>query len=94
MELVDFLHQTQNDVRTREGGPYAELTFAEVVMQHMSDIGMTYEPQVCHYSAKVANANLRLSGFSISEEADQLDLFVSLYSGAENIQPITKDDKF
>jgi len=94
MELIDFLCQTQNDIRMREGGPYAELTFTEVVMQHMSDIGMTFEPQVCHFSAKVGNANLRLSGFSISEEADQLDLFVSLYTGTETIQSITKDETF
>ncbi len=92
MELIDFLRQTQNDVRASDGGPYAELTFAEIVMQHMSDIGMTFEPQVCHYSAKIGNSNLRLSGFAISEEADQLDLFVSLYSGAETIQSITKEE--
>jgi hypothetical protein len=94
MELVEFLRQTQNDVRTREGGPYAELTFAEVVMQHMSDIGMTFEPQICHYAAKVGNANLRLSGYAISEEADQLDLFVSLYSGVDTIHTITKEETF
>jgi hypothetical protein len=94
MEVVEFLRQTQNDVRAREGGPYAELTFAEVVMQHMSDIGMTFEPQICHYAAKVGNANLRLSGYAISEEADQLDLFVSLYSGVDTIQSITKEETF
>jgi len=92
MELIDFLCQTQNDVRTREGSPFAELTFADVVMQHMSEFGMTFDPQICHYSARVGNANLRLSGFAISEEADQLDLFVSLYSGANTIQPIARDE--
>lgn len=94
MELVDFLRQTQNDVRTREGGPYAELAFAEVVMQHMSENGMTFDPQICHYAAKIGNANLRLSGFAISDEADQLDLFVSLYSGTDTIQPIAKEETF
>ena len=29
--------------------PYPELVFAEVVMQHMADVGMTFEPVVCHY---------------------------------------------
>ena len=63
-------------------------------MQHMSEIGMTFEPEVCHYSAKVGNANLRLSGFAISDEADQLDLFVTLYNGAETLQSITKEEAF
>src|SRR5690606_31542652 len=57
--------------------------------EHMADIGMTYEPNACHYSAKVGNANLRLSGYALSEEADQLDLFISLYSGVDEITPVS-----
>lgn len=90
MELVDFIRQTQVEVREgiitgAEGCPYPELVFTEVVMQHMCEIGMTFEPVVCHYSAKVSNANLRLSGYAVSEESDQIDLFVSLYSGVDDI---------
>lgn len=97
MELEDFLRQTQAEVQTEIGDrlgasgeayPYPESVFAEVVMQHMSEIGMTFEPEVCHYSAKIGNANLRLSGFAVSDEADQLDLFVSIYEGVDTIQSI------
>ena len=98
MELLYFLKQTQSEVRSEigdrlgeqgNGYPYPESIFSEVVMQHMSEIGMTFEPvQVCHYAAKVGNANLRLSGYAISEEADQLDLFVSLYDGVDDLTPI------
>jgi hypothetical protein len=98
MELVDFLSQTQSEVRsgiaeqlssTEDAYPYPESVFAEVVMQHMSQVGMTFDPQVCHYSAKVGNANLRLSGYAMSEDADQLDLFVSLYGGVDEVTPIS-----
>lgn len=104
MELADFLQQTQAQVRAEisdriasaggsggdEGTPYPfpESVFAEIVMQHMAEIGMTFEPQICHYNAKIGNALLRLSGFSISEEADQLDLFVTLYSGTDEVTAI------
>ena len=97
MELEDFLHQTQAEVQAEIGDrlgasgeayPYPESVFAEIVMQHMSDIGMTFEPEVCHYSSKVGNANLRLSGFAVSDEADQLDLFVSLYDRVDSVTPI------
>ena len=96
MELADFLRQTQADVRSQvderrgEPGPYpyAESIFAEVVMEHMSDIGMTFDPAVCHYTAKVQNAKLRLSGYAVSEESDQLDLFVSLYAGVDEVTSI------
>lgn len=94
MELEEFLRQTQTQVRAEIGGrqgspdsdyPYPELVFAEVVMQHMSDIGMTFEPNVCHYSAKFRNANLRLSGYAVSDDSDQIDLYVSLYSGEDKL---------
>jgi len=97
MELEDFLKQTQAEVRSEIGErlgepsdiyPYSESVFAEIVMQHMSEIGMTFEPVVCHYAAKVGAGNLRLSGYAVSEEADQLDLFVSLYDGAEDVSLI------
>lgn len=97
MELLDFLRQTQAEVQTEIGDrlgtsgeayPYPESVFAEVVMQHMADIGMTFEPNALHYSAKVGNANLRLSGFATSDDADQLDLFVSLYEGVDTIVPV------
>ena len=97
MELLEFLRQTQSEVRSEiadrlgeqgNGYPYPESIFAEVVMQHMSEIGMTFEPVVCHYAAKVGNANLRLSGYAVSDEADQLDVFVSLYDGVDDVTPI------
>ena len=101
MELIDFLRETQVEVRTeigeRMGGsdtdyPYPELVFAEVVMQHMSEIGMTFDPVVCHYSAKYGNANLRLSGYAVSDEADQIDLFVSLYSGVDDLMAVSDSE--
>ena len=96
MELGEFLRQTQVDVRSQvderrgEPGPYpyAESIFAEVVMDHMSDIGMTFDPAVCHYTAKVQNATLRLSGYAVSDESDQMDLFVSLYAGVDEVTNI------
>jgi hypothetical protein len=97
MELEDFLRQTQSEVRAeigdrlgaaRDAYPYPELVFAEIVMQHMSEVGMTFDPVVCHYAATVGNARLRLSGYAVSEEADQLDLFVSLYDGVDTITPV------
>lgn len=91
MDLQEFLSETQADVRARmlDGSPFAELAFSEIVMQHMADIGMTFEPAGCHYQGKIGNANFRLSGYAISDDCDQLDLFVSLYDGVETLSPIT-----
>ena len=92
MTLQEFLAETQAEVRAQmsDGSPFAELVFSEVVMQHLSDVGMTFEPAVCHYQAEIGRgrAKLRLTGYAMSDDADQLDLFVSLYQGVEKILPI------
>lgn len=97
MELTEFLRQTQGRVRSEisdrmstpgPGYPFPESVFAEVVMQHMNEIGMTFDPVVCHLHTRVGNANLRLSGFAISDDLDQIDLFVSLYSGVDDLQAV------
>ncbi|HEY9233822.1 MAG TPA: AIPR family protein [Phenylobacterium sp.] len=97
MTLEEFIVQTQASVRSEVDGragetgspyPYPEMVFTELVMEHMADIGMCFEPHPCHFLSKAGNANLRLSGYAVSEEADQLDLFVSLYEGADTPTPI------
>lgn len=94
MELIEFLQQTQREVREEmasrtanagEALPFADMVFTEIVTRHMAEIGMTFEPFVCHYTAKVNSSNLRLSGYAISDEMDQLDLYVSLYDGGDEI---------
>jgi AIPR protein len=102
MELGEFLLQTQTDVRAEIGerltisdgaSLYHESVFSEIVMQHMAEIGMTFpDYHVCHYTAKVANANLRLSGYAVSEEADQMDLFVCIYAGSDDLVSIPDSD--
>lgn len=85
LSLSEFLRETQVAVRSQmnEGALYEELVFCSIVMDHMSEIGMTAEPVECQYEGKVGNANLRLSGYALSEDAEQLDLFVSLYAGVD-----------
>lgn len=92
--LLDFLRETQSEVKSqmREGALYEELIFAGIVMEHMSDIGMTFDPVECHFEGTVGNAILRLSGYSVSDDSDQLDLFVSLYAGVDELTPITDSE--
>ena len=90
MTLPEFLRETQAAVRSqmRDGALYEELVFCGIVMDHLSEIGMTFEPVECHFEGRVGNANLRLSGYSLSEENDQLDLFVSLYANVDDPTPV------
>lgn len=97
MELEEFLREKHSEVesliaeRLTEGGtvyPHAESVFTEIVMQHMAENGMTSDPAVCHYSGKAGNANLRLSGWALTEDDEQLDLFICLYDGGSELSQI------
>jgi hypothetical protein len=85
MELAEFLRETQASVRAQmqDGALYEELVYANIVMDHMAEIGMTFEPVQCHFEGNVRNAILRLSGYALSDDNDQLDLFVTLYQGVD-----------
>ena len=91
MELLDFLRETQADVKSQlgEDALYPELIFSEIVMNHMSEVGMTFEPFICPYKGTVGNANIRLSGYAMSEDCNELDLFVSLYDGVDTITTVS-----
>lgn len=45
MDLSEFLRETQSAVKAqiRDGALYEELVFCSIVMEHMSNIGMTFE---------------------------------------------------
>jgi hypothetical protein len=97
MTLEEFLADTRAQVLAdiadpSSGHAYEENAFTDLVMRHMADIGMTYEPQVCHYSAKYGQANLRLSGFALSDDSESIDLFVSLYEGVDKVTAIPTGD--
>ncbi len=101
MTLEEFLLQTHAEVRTEIGNrlgtlqneyPYAELIFAEIVMQHLPYIGMTFEPQICHFNGKLGNAQLHLTGYALSDDSEQIDFFVSIYDGSDHVEAISDGD--
>lgn len=97
MELVEFFQgmrsRIQDGVNDRiESGDIAnagpERVFAEIVMEHLADAGICEEAKVLNYDAKVGNANVRMNGFALDDEATQLDLFVSLFLDSEELQKV------
>lgn len=94
MTLEEYFEETRAEIATQmnDGASFTELVFCEVVMQHLMEAGMTFEAVVCHFQGKFGNANLRLSGYAISDDGDQLDFFVSLYQGYTVLTPIQEQD--
>ena len=96
MELNEFLRETQASVRSQvqkgDGAQYDELVFAEIVMKHMDELGMTSSPSVCYYDGKIDGKALRVCGYAISEDETQLDLFTTIYLGADELVPVSDGD--
>jgi hypothetical protein len=101
MELDDFLNKLYEDIAAEindrlatpeESFPYPENIFAEQVMNHMAGIGMTFDPVACYFDEKIGNAKVKINGYAVSDDADQLDLFVCIYGDNKEITSITDTD--
>lgn len=96
MELNEFLRETQASVRSQvQGGDaaqYDELVFADIVMKHMDALGMTSGPSVCYYKGKIDGKALHLCGYAISEDETRLDLFSTIYLGADELVQVPDED--
>lgn len=102
MTLLEFLVDLQTDVLSNccskngtdqpasDADP--EVEFVDQVVQHMFEIGMTSEPFLCRCNIKTSKGIIRLNAYAISEDSDELDLFVSLYSGSQELTPIPDAD--
>ncbi|MAM56647.1 MAG: AIPR protein [Salinicola sp.] len=101
MSLDDFHRNFRSDLQTIiaervEAGegpfPSDELVFAEMVMEHVEETGICEAPTVCHWSGKVGNAKLRITGYALSSDETALDLFVTHYFGTEELSDLRDSD--
>lgn len=99
MTLDEFLVQTQAEVNglvssRMIAGEYltAEAAFTDVVMEHMSDFGMTFDPRSLHIERRIDRSLVKLNGYAVSDEADQVDLFVTLYEGANSVKAVADSE--
>jgi hypothetical protein len=94
MSTIEEMHRTlRAEVMTRKqerissgGFPYPsdELLFAEVVMEHLAAHGISGEAEVCHWTGRINDLDLRISGFATSDDRTMLDVFVTLYHGEDS----------
>lgn len=98
MDLVEFFQnmrsRIQDGVTDRiETGDItnagAERIFAEIMMEHLADAGICEEARVVNYDARVGNANIKMNGYALDDELTQLDLFVSLFLDADELQNVS-----
>ncbi len=90
MQLQEFYAELRENIRSEAATqlsdpdqpyPQEEKIFSQLVMDQMAESGMTEDPTSCFYAAVLGRARLKLTGYSISSDTTELDLFVSLYQG-------------
>lgn len=72
--------------------PSDELVFAELVMEDILDAGLTEQTETSHWTGKIGNSNLRISGYSLSNDETRIDLFVTHYVRSAEIVDVANSD--
>jgi|AntRauTorckE5430_2_1112549.scaffolds.fasta_scaffold01951_3 hypothetical protein len=78
---------------SEEEGTNPEQTFTEIALSLLSEAGETENYRVC-FDEKLSKRGVehKINGYSLYENYETLDLFVTLYNGDKNIQNVTKGD--
>ncbi|MDD2868649.1 AIPR family protein [Neomegalonema sp.] len=97
MSLEDFHRNFRSTLQSlvvgraeADEGPFPseELVFAEMVMEHLAAAGISETPTVGHWSGRVGNAQLRVTGHALSADETALDLFVAHYFGTDELSEL------
>lgn len=98
-ELLLFAERLISDVRDRAtgGGPsgradFRENAFTEIVVEHLFEIGMVENGEVCHFEARVGRGIGKVNGFGFNDDEDVLDVFTSVCLGSGHPSTLPSDD--
>ena len=98
-ELLIFAESLSSDVRDRATGGglsgkkiFRENAFTEIVFEHLFEIGMVENGEVCHFEARIGRGIGRVSGFGFNDDEDVLDIFTSVYLDSGNPDTLPSDD--
>lgn len=61
------------------GAEFRENAFVEIVADHLAEIGMLDNPEICYYEGRVGNGVVRLNGYAVPDDGERFDLLVALF---------------
>jgi len=96
-DLTAFATELAEDVRDRSlgdavGAQFRENAFVEFVAEHLSEIGMIDNPEICYHEGRLGNGIVRLNGYAASEDGERLDLLVALFRDSGSMESVTSDE--
>ena len=98
-ELRVFSERLISEVRDRAmgGGPsgrtnFRENAFTEIVIEHLFEIGMVENGEVCHCETRVGRGIGKVNGFGFNDDEDTLDVFTSVFLDSEGSGTLHSED--
>jgi hypothetical protein len=90
---IDIQEEINSSLITEEEGTNPEQIFTELALSFLSDAGETENYRVC-FDEKISKRGVehKINGYSLYENYETLDLFVTIYNGDLTIQSVTKGD--
>lgn len=87
IELLRFIQRINAEVHDRASGgsgndgavDFKENVFVEYVLDHLSEMGIIENAEVCHFEGRTARSTFKVNGFAVNDDGDTLDLFTSLF---------------
>ena len=95
MDINDFYRQIYSEINSEyddatanNAYDYKENIFTSVFLQHMVDSGITSNPTQCECNVTVKNSKVKLSAYSLDDDAENLELFTSYFIDSESLESI------
>jgi hypothetical protein len=90
---IDIQEEIKSTLITEEDGTNPEQVFTEFALSYLSEAGETENFRVC-FDEKISKRGVehKINGYSLYENYETLDLFVTIYNGDSNIQSVSKGD--
>jgi hypothetical protein len=90
---IDIQEEINSTLVTEEEGTNPEQVFTELALSFLSDAGETENYRVC-FDEKISKRGVehKINGYSLYENYETLDLFVTIYNGDSTIQSVPKGD--
>lgn len=96
-DVAAFASSLAADIRDRalgdaSGAEFRENAFVEIVADHLAEIGMLDNPEVCYYEGRVGNGIVRLNGYAASDDGERLDLLVAIFGDTDAPRTVSGEE--
>lgn len=90
---IDIQEEIKSSLISEEEGTNPEQIFTELALSYLSEAGETENYRIC-FDEKISKRGVehKINGYSLYENYETLDLFVTIYNSDSTIQSITKSD--